>query len=718
MKLRWNLGLKLHAAIAGLSIFSVLLAGITIYQLASASAEKAALQTTFSQLEATRSAKAMEIEHYFQTISNQLVSLSDNLMVIEAVQQFSQAAAKLPTISASQSQQLDDYYKKDFATMYKQKNPDSTTSDVAHPHQLDDTAAAMQFAYLVDNPHPLGKKDLLHAGDNLHDANSDYGRTHQKYHFHFRQIQQHMGYYDLFLIEPEQGRVVYSVFKELDFGTRLNRGPWHDSALADAYRGAMQLDSEDEVFLTDMTPYTPSYEAQALFMASQIRHEGHLIGVLVMQVPITEINKVMTSNYDWQQAGAGESGESYLIGADLTMRSASRFHHDDEEAFLQSLKLTGVAKSTLNKIHSHHEVIGLVKVDSHAARSAIADKTGVEQDVDYRGIAVLSAFQPLDIPGQTWGLISEVDQAEALADVYALQAKSKQTIIMITALLALLALLFGSWFTRRLIRPMHAVTDQLKALSEGVVGHEKVIYSGQDEIGDLVEAGCRLDNRLRHAIAQFKYIGEGDFSQSVDVRSQADALGQALLQMNQMLRELAQVAATVASGDYSVEVKVKGEHDQLGRSLEFMTRSLREAAEQSETQDWLKSSLNDISRDIQGKGSTEDIADTVMRLLPPMLGATHAAFYVWKEEASHLSLKGQYALDVNNLPDQVRPGECLTGQCAHDKRLMLIDDVPEDYLRIGSSLGSALPKQLIEVPLLADGALAGVIELASLTQMS
>jgi len=719
MNLRWNLGLKLHAAISGLTIFSVLLAGITIYQLASSSAKKMALQTAFSQLEATRSAKAMQIESYFQSISNQMISLSDDLMVIEAVRQFTNATETLPAINASQQQQLEAYYSNDFGRMYNKKAPAARDFEPAHlMQQLDERAIAMQYDYIANNPHPLGKKYLLHAGDNLHHSASDYGRTHQKYHFHFRQIQQHMGYYDLFLIEPEQGRVIYSVFKELDFGTRLSRGPWQDSGLAEAYRGAMQLNSEDKVFLTDMAPYAPSYEAQAIFLSSQIRHEGRLIGILAIQIPIREINTIMTGNYRWQEVGAGNSGESYIIGADLKMRSASRFHHEDEEAFLQSLAQVGVAETTMNHIRSHHSVIGHLKVNTYAARTALSGNSDVVQYDDYRGTPALSAFQPLNIPGQSWALISEIDKAEALAAVYTLQAESKQMIIMIAAILTLLALLFGRWFSRRLMRPMHAVTDQLKALSLGVVGHEKVTYSGQDEISDLVEAGYQLDHRLRHAIDQFKHIGEGDFTQYLDVRSDSDALGQALLQMNQTLRALAHVAATVATGDYSVEVKAKGERDQLGRSLEFMTRSLRQAAKESEAQDWLKSSLNDISREIQGKGRTEDIAVTVMRLLPPMLGATHAAFFIWKEENNHLSLKGHYASSMEALPDRISLGEGLTGQCARDKTVMLIDNVPANYLRIGSSLGSAEPTQLIEVPLLADGALAGVIELASLVGLS
>nr|WP_242011163.1 hypothetical protein [Vibrio furnissii] len=94
---------------------------------------------------------------------------------------------------------------------------------------------------------------------------------------------------------------MYSAYKELDFATSLKSGPYKDSGLADAYRGAMQLSSGS--FFTDFRPYTPSYEAQAAFVSAPIRENGQTVGVLIMQMPLDVINNIMTHNQDWKKSG-------------------------------------------------------------------------------------------------------------------------------------------------------------------------------------------------------------------------------------------------------------------------------------------------------------------------------------------------------------------------------------------------------------------------------
>jgi hypothetical protein len=118
-------------------------------------------------------------------------------------------------------------------------------------------------------------------------------------------------------VDIKSGDIVYSVFKELDFGTSLIDGPYQNTNFAQAFNEAKTLQA-GEIALQDYQSYTPSYDAPASFAATPIYSEGERIGVMVFQMPLEPINTIML-----QRAGMGDSGESYLVGSDRLMRSDS-----------------------------------------------------------------------------------------------------------------------------------------------------------------------------------------------------------------------------------------------------------------------------------------------------------------------------------------------------------------------------------------------------------
>src|SRR5690606_16790889 len=134
----------------------------------------------------------------------------------------------------------------------------------------------------------------------------------------------------------------------------------------------------------------PSNGAAASFIAAPVVRDGVVLGVLAFQMPIGRINQVMQS-----AVGMGESGETYLVGADHLMRSDSRFA--EESTILKS------------------------KVDGETVKAALAGEEGVREIVDYRGNPVLSVFRPIDFHGVRWAIIGEIDIAEMMAPVYAMR---------------------------------------------------------------------------------------------------------------------------------------------------------------------------------------------------------------------------------------------------------------------------------------------------------
>lgn len=193
------------------------------------------------------------------------------------------------------------------------------------------------------------------------------------------------GYYDFFLISPE-GDVMYTVKKESDLDTNLESGPWRDSGLADVYRRAM-ADKAAGVVMSDFESYLPSAGEPAMFMARRmVDADGTVVGVLALQLPTERINQIMRFT-----AGMGDSGETYLVGEDLLMRSDSRF--SDESTILKTT------------------------VDTETVRKSLAGETGTEFTPDYRGIMVLSAYDSTDIDGFRWAVMAEIDEDEVLRTV-------------------------------------------------------------------------------------------------------------------------------------------------------------------------------------------------------------------------------------------------------------------------------------------------------------
>jgi len=131
-----------------------------------------------------------------------------------------------------------------------------------------------------------------------HNIFQPYDAFHQGAHPYLQKVQQEFGFYDVFLIS-DTGDVVYSVFKEIDFGTSLTTGPFKDSGLAKAFTNSL---NNDGVSFTDFSLYMPSYQAPAGFLSVPVFKNEKRIGVLVAQFPISTLNNIMT-----ERAGLGEN---------------------------------------------------------------------------------------------------------------------------------------------------------------------------------------------------------------------------------------------------------------------------------------------------------------------------------------------------------------------------------------------------------------------------
>ena len=126
--------------------------------------------------------------------------------------------------------------------------------------------------------------------------------------------------YDIFLLEAEDGRIVYYTFNELNFGTSLMDGPFAESSLGRIFKQANAAELPGQFFIEDFAPYWAGFEAPAAFVAAPIfemtRNGLTKLGVVIFQFPVDKFKSVMSD-----RSGLGQTGETYLIGSDLRFRS-------------------------------------------------------------------------------------------------------------------------------------------------------------------------------------------------------------------------------------------------------------------------------------------------------------------------------------------------------------------------------------------------------------
>ena len=188
------------------------------------------------------------------------------------------------------------------------------------------------------------------------------------------------------------------------------------------------------------------------------------------------------------------------------------------------------------------------------------------------------------------------------------------------------------------------------------------------------------------------------------------------------VRAIAEVATAVTKGDLtrSIQVDARGEVAELKDNVNTMIDNLRLTTDRNTEQDWLKTNLGRFTNMLQGQRDLVRVGQMLLSELAPLVGAHQGVLYQSAYEQAEarrpaLRLVAAYADDgKGGHPPVIQFGEGLVGQCAIEKRRMLIGDLPGDTIRIGSGLFSALPRSVIVLPVLFEGQVKAVIELASL----
>ncbi|MEV4317321.1 HAMP domain-containing protein [Actinocrispum sp. NPDC049592] len=188
------------------------------------------------------------------------------------------------------------------------------------------------------------------------------------------------------------------------------------------------------------------------------------------------------------------------------------------------------------------------------------------------------------------------------------------------------------------------------------------------------------------------------------------------------VRAIGAVATAVTAGDLTRQITVdaSGELADLKNNINQMILTLKETTRTNEEQDWLKTNLARIAGLMQGHRDLGAVASLILSELSPLVRAQYGAVFLAETADDSVWLKriASYGRAEANGTVRFALGESLVGQAAVDKRTLLITAAPPEYIRVSSGLGSAAPKNVIVLPILFEGQVLGVIELASVNEFT
>ncbi|NDV27912.1 methyl-accepting chemotaxis protein [Desulfovibrio sp. JC010] len=274
-------------------------------------------------------------------------------------------------------------------------------------------------------------------GEPMDVASEEYQELHQYASAPFMPFVKTLGYDDAILIN-DYGRVLYSVKKEKDLGIDLKKGRYKDTNLGQAFAKAVK----GEIVFADFEPYAPMGNTPVAFVCAPVRsHAGDIQGVVALRIPLKEINSIMTL-----RSGMGKTGESYLVGPDLLMRSDSELNP----------QFRTVKNSFANP--------GKGKVKYAAVKMALEGKSKTALMTSKDGIEQLVAFCPIEIGKSRWALISEIHEEEAFHAVNNLR-NFALIISLVTAVLVVLVTLI--FLRRSILGPIERIESFVSAIAAG-----------------------------------------------------------------------------------------------------------------------------------------------------------------------------------------------------------------------------------------------------------
>jgi methyl-accepting chemotaxis protein len=564
-------------------------------------------EDAYARLKTVRSTLQGHIQEYLSATQKDLQTVAETRLIRDGIPSLRSARSvfleELKSAGFDPAQHraeveaaLEGFYKEPLEANLRQMGSSLKASDLK-PEALE--AQWLQYGYTVANSAKVGDKwqntsiaefikrenNAKIPGYHAAVAKTAYAKVHDELHSYLTGLRQRNGYYDIFLVDLD-GRVVYTNFKELDFQCNLLDDFDAKTGLGESFQRVIAPEWKmGEVYSTNVAPYAKSYNAPAIFSAIAVYDEGSesakKIGALIYQLPLDRISSVMGFAGEYRkegnvekfvgkqnEAGLQNTGEAYLVnlqpGGSPTL-SESRFVDQIDDASKQTMFLSDGYSQRMS-------AIGKLKVDSQATRDLL-ENSGVTKEAeyaDYRGAQVLGSYAKLNLPNVNWGIISEIDAAEAFAPITNLRKTILYTGLGTLALSGLLAWIFGRFLTK----PIALLKETITELGGGNENARAPVVSS-DEVGEVATA----------------------FNSMIEQRNAArDRIFAENQSLQRSIQDLLITVSDASDGNMTVRAKVsEGSLGNLADALNLMLENVGDLVTQAkEASQSVSSSSNDI----------------------------------------------------------------------------------------------------------------------------
>ena len=312
-----------------------------------------------------------------------------------------------------------------------------------------DRAAALQTAFVTNNPNPPEKRMMFDDGP----ASLNYSVTHSQFNPTFRQQLQAHSYADIYLVGPD-GNVYYTVNKGSDYTANVKgaTGPYAGSGLAQVFAAATaEKTPGGPVVFSDFAPYGPDKQISAFVGLPMFNTaSGRMVGMLAFRIQPPLLSAVVSD-----RTGLGQTGEALVVGSDHLLRVDSSFDKDDN--------------------------VLVTKLENSAVDTALGGTAATGTSNSYRNAAMQVAAAPVQGIQANWVVAAVMTEAEALAPVVNL----RNTMLEIGGVLLVIAAIASLLFSRSVTKPITRLTGTMKALAEGDLEVEVAGSERRDEIGEM-----------------------------------------------------------------------------------------------------------------------------------------------------------------------------------------------------------------------------------------
>lgn len=642
----------------------------------------------YDNMKAFSQYKAQQIDQYFSQLDNQIALACKDARLKEAFDELTEAFGGIESDSyilpefpglSSITLELEGFYTSEMSPLLAAKSGKNINPLELIPDG--DKARILQFLYIANNNATFGFKNKMQkAGDA-----SAYSGAHQKYHAFFRELISGIGISDILLIDGINGDIVYTYQKNIDFGTNIHSGPYKGSNLAIAYQKALSGSDFSRPSHSDFGLYAPVFYQPVSFIALAFTGYSGKKGVIVIQLKADNLDKILMGG-EGNKANKfiQTGGNIYLVGEDfeyLTNDSRIKFASD---IFIKKLVNSDISKQTVVQIDSLKTTVKLLAINHTIFENALLGYQGVARFRDVAGYRVFAYINPISTNAGEWFLVVQRE----IKNVFKTANRLLFWSLCILIILGLMIIYLTGRFSKKISESFERIRTGLQIILSGGQADDKNVPD-DDDLGMVNMLVNDLSLRIKAA---------SDF------------------------------ALELSTGNMNAEFRPGGERDLFANALNKLKESLIYARKEEE-----KRKIEDEIRNwtTQGIAKFNDLLrhenDNIIKFtyliinnMVEYLNANQGSIFLLEGENNEekvLNLTAAVAWDRQKfINKQIKVGEGLVGQVVLEKKSMFLKDIPDDFVTITSGLGDANPRSLMIVPMLYNGEVTGVFEIASFNE--